>query len=70
MKSEKKNVVLDTNIIISAAITKEGLPSRILELLVEGKIINFTTGDIVKELLRVFDKPSFNPISGNSGCGY
>jgi|ETNmetMinimDraft_2_1059921.scaffolds.fasta_scaffold36746_2 putative PIN family toxin of toxin-antitoxin system len=62
MKSEKKNVVLDTNIIISAAITKEGLPSRILELLVEGKIINFTTGDIVKELLRVFDKPSVRNI--------
>ena len=58
MKSEKKNVVLDTNIIISAAICKEGLPAKILELLGKGKIINYTTEEIIEELVRVFDKPS------------
>ena len=56
MKLEKKNVVLDTNITISAAITIGGLPAKILRLLAAGKIINHTTEDIIEELIRVFDK--------------
>jgi len=56
MKSEKKNVVLDTNIIISAAIHRDGAPAQILRFLVAGKIINYTTKDIIEELVRVFDK--------------
>ena len=56
MKSEKKSVVLDTNIIISAAIKISGNPAQILRLLVAGKIINHTTKDIIEELIRVFDK--------------
>ena len=58
MKSEKKNVVLDTNITISAAINADGAPAQILRLLVAGKIINHTTKDIIEELIRVFDKAS------------
>ena len=65
MKSEKKNVVLDTNIIISAAITKEGAPAQILELLVAGKITNYTTEDIIKEVIRAFDKASVKSFVNN-----
>jgi len=57
MKSEKKNVVLDTNIIISAAISKEGIPANIFYDLIRSKIINYTTEKIIEEALRVFDKP-------------
>jgi len=58
MKSEKKNVVLDTNITISAAITIDGIPAQILRLLATGKIINHTSEDIIKELVRVFNNAS------------
>ena len=58
MKSEKKNVVLDTNIIISAAIAKDGAPLNIFDSLIRGNTINYTTKDIVEEVIRVFDKPS------------
>ena len=58
MKLEDRSVVLDTNVIISAAISKEGLSAKIFELLVKGKIINYTTKEIIEELIRVFDKPS------------
>ena len=62
MKSEKKNVVLDTNIIISAAISKEGIPANIFYDLIRSKIINYTTEEIIEEVLRVFDKPSLRDI--------
>ncbi len=65
MKSEKKSVVLDTNIVISAAINKDGAPAQILELLVAGKIINHTTKDIITEVIRVFDKPSVRSFVNN-----
>ena len=56
MKSEKKNVVLDTNITISAAINIGRAPAQILRLLVVGKIINHTTEDIIEEVKGVFEK--------------
>ena len=65
MKSEKKNVVLDTNITISAAINIGGTPAQILRLLVAGKIINHTTEDIIEELIRVFDKASVRKFVNN-----
>ena len=58
MKSEKKNVVLDTNIIISAAIAKIGVPLEIFDNFIRGNIINYTTKEIIEEVIRVFDKPS------------
>jgi len=55
MKSEKKNVILDTNILISASINNDGLPAQILELLFSGKITNYITYDIIEEVERVFE---------------
>ncbi len=62
MKSEKKNVVLDTNIIISAAISKEGIPANIFYALIRSKIINYTTKEIIEEVFRVFGRPSLRDI--------
>ena len=56
MKSEKKNVVLDTNILISASINNDGLPAQLIRLVFSGNIINYTTHDIIEELKRVFEK--------------
>ena len=56
MKSEKKNVVLDTNILISASINNDGLPDQLIRLVFSGNIINYTTPDIIEELKRVFEK--------------
>ena len=56
MKSEKKNVVLDTNILISASINNDGLPAQIIRFMTSGKMINYTTYDIIEEIERVFEK--------------
>src|SRR3989338_7377804 len=53
---KKIRVVLDTNIIISAAISEEGAPARIFELLILELIENFTSEDIVEEIEEVFQR--------------
>ncbi|MFH1316565.1 MAG: putative toxin-antitoxin system toxin component, PIN family [Candidatus Woesearchaeota archaeon] len=55
----KKKVVIDTNIVISAMISKEGKPARILQLLFEKKIINFITKEILEEINGVLRRPLF-----------
>ncbi len=49
------SVVLDTNIAISAAISTDGAPAKIFELLLEGKI----TKEIIDELEDVIRRPAF-----------
>ena len=53
---EKLKVVLDTNIIISSAISKNGNPAKIFELLLLEKIENYTTKEIIKEIETVFNR--------------
>jgi predicted nucleic acid-binding protein len=43
MQGKPSKVVLDTNIVISAAISSEGNPAKIFEMLINGKIENFAT---------------------------
>jgi len=59
MHSESIKVVLDTNIIISAAISTDGNPAKIFELLLEKKIINYTTKEIIEEIEEVIERPAF-----------
>ncbi|MFA4855157.1 MAG: putative toxin-antitoxin system toxin component, PIN family [archaeon] len=49
----KKTVVLDTNIIVSALIAREGAPARVFELLILGRIENYTSPEIIRELKEV-----------------
>ena len=48
-QGKKIRVVLDTNIIISAAISEEGAPARIFELLILELIENFTSEEIFSD---------------------
>ena len=59
MPTESVKIVLDTNIVISAAISRDGNPACIFELFLEGKIINYTTEEIIKELEEVMKRPFF-----------
>ena len=59
MKSEKKNVVLDTNIIISAFISPFGAPAKVFELFLDGTIINYTSEEIIDELKEVICREKF-----------
>ncbi len=49
-------VVLDTNVVISAAISTDGTPAKIFELLLEGMIINYTTQEIIDEIEEVIKR--------------
>jgi len=55
-KSGKPAVVLDTNILVSALIAKEGAPARVFEKLVSEEIENYTSVEIISELEEVLER--------------
>jgi hypothetical protein len=50
-------VVLDTNIVVSAAISEDGNPAKIFEMLLLEEITNHTTDDIIAEIKNVMSRP-------------
>ncbi|MBI2142049.1 putative toxin-antitoxin system toxin component, PIN family [Candidatus Woesearchaeota archaeon] len=56
-QSERVRVVLDTNVIVSAAISEEGNPARVFQLILLGMIENVTTQQIIDEIKEVFERP-------------
>ncbi len=52
------NVVLDTNVLVSAVLSADGCPAEIVELLLSGKVKNFVTVEILTEVEEVLKRPS------------
>jgi putative PIN family toxin of toxin-antitoxin system len=50
-------VVLDTNIVVSAALSTQGSPAKIFELLLSNKICNYTSNEIYDEIEGVLRRP-------------
>ena len=50
-------VVLDTNVVVSAALCAEGNPAKIFEMLILEEIQNITTQEIIDEIKETFEKP-------------
>ena len=65
MQQEKLKVVLDTNIIISAAVSIEGTPARIFEMLIDKRIKNYITNEILEEIIQVINRPYFREMISN-----
>ena len=61
-------VVLDTNVLISAALTSSGKSRKILRMAFRGTLAVFYTFDILSEYADVFARPKFKLIS-ESGAG-
>jgi len=51
------NVVIDTNVIVSAAKSTDGNPAQIFEMLLLEEITNFTTEEIIEEIKDVLARP-------------
>ena len=49
-------VVVDTNVIVSAAISPYGNPARIMDMILDGDIIAFYCNDILKEYTSVLSR--------------
>src|SRR3989344_4445377 len=62
MHTEKRRVVLDTNVAISAAISKYGPAADIFRLFLKGVILNYTSDDIVEEFKKVINRKKFDDI--------
>ncbi|USH00464.1 putative toxin-antitoxin system toxin component, PIN family [Thermococcus argininiproducens] len=43
-------VVIDTNVIISAAINPKGKPGKIIDMIMDGSVISYTSQEILEEL--------------------
>ena len=67
MITEKAKAVIDTNVVISAAISKEGIPAKILMNLAKGDFENYTTQDIISEIKGIFGR---NDIKNIVSYGY
>ncbi len=50
-------VVLDTNVVVSAAISSDGNPALIFEMFTSEEIKNYTTQEIIDEILEVLQRP-------------
>ncbi len=50
-------IVIDTNILVSAILTSEGNPAKILKLVLEGKLNLITSPAILEETRQVFNYP-------------
>ncbi len=55
-RHDRIGVVLDTNIIISALIAKEGASAKVFEMLILGEIENYTSSEIISELKEVLER--------------
>jgi len=53
----KPKVVLDTNIVVSAAICEDGNPAKVFEMLLLEEITNHTTEQIIDEIKKVMARP-------------
>lgn len=56
----KLKVILDTSVLIAALLSKSGGSAKIVELLLSGRLFNFYTDEIVKELKEVLQRPKFS----------
>lgn len=50
-------VVIDTNVIVSAAKSTDGNPAQIFEMLLLEEITNYTTKEIIEEMKEVLARP-------------
>ncbi len=50
-------VVIDTNVVISAAIAMDSFPSKVFELFLEGRIMNYASDEIFDEMKDVAFRP-------------
>jgi uncharacterized protein len=66
MTDEVPKVVIDTNVVISAAISIEGNPARIFEMLLLEEIKNYTSEDILSEVREVFERDRLKQIINSS----
>ncbi|MFH1257023.1 MAG: putative toxin-antitoxin system toxin component, PIN family [Candidatus Diapherotrites archaeon] len=56
IRQDRRRVVLDTNIIVSALIAKEGAPAKTFEKLLLGELENYTSKECIKELKEVLSR--------------
>lgn len=55
-RQDRRKVVLDTNIVVSALVAKEGASARLFEKLILGEVENYTSREIITELREVFSR--------------
>lgn len=55
-------VVIDTNVIISSALSVDSNPSKIFEMLLSGNIESYTSEDIINEIKEVMERRKIREI--------
>jgi putative PIN family toxin of toxin-antitoxin system len=53
-------VVIDTNVVVSAALSEQGKPAKIISLVLDKVISIFYSHEIMREYTKVLERPHFN----------
>jgi len=64
---QRSKVVLDTNVIVSALLSKDGAPARILLAVGERKILNYISEEILYEVKEVLSRQKITERTTDSG---
>ena len=62
-----KKVVIDTNIVISAAISPYGNPAKILDMVLDREIQMYYCDGIMNEYINVLSRPRLNALNAADG---
>jgi len=54
-RDQKVKVVIDTNVLVSAVISKDSSPGDVVRLAILGEIENYTSEDILEEVERILN---------------
>jgi putative PIN family toxin of toxin-antitoxin system len=60
---KKLRIVLDTNVVVSAAIKPAGLEGLIVELVISRELVLFVSAELIAEYEMVFGRPKFARIN-------
>ncbi len=63
MHTERVKVVIDTNVVISAVVSRHGNPAEIIEKLVRGNFENYVSPAIIDEIKSVLERPNIQRYS-------
>lgn len=69
-QENQTKIVIDTNVIISAAISEDRIPAEIFELLLLEKIENYTSQEIIDEIIDVFHRPKITRLISDKDINF
>ncbi len=70
MEIAETKVVLDTNVVVSAAVSSDGNPAKIFEMIINSEIKNYTSSQIIEEIKEVMGRERIKEALGDKDARF